>query len=368
MNQTGSIDLLQQRRNRALNTLHTWMLAGGCLVLLAACAYAFAGGVGIFYAIAIGTASMWFARRASPNIVLRMYKARPVTRARFPFGVDLMEDLAERAGLPATPVLHVIPSRMMNAFAVGHGNDSAVAVTDALVRQLTAREFAGVVAHEISHIAHGDVNVMAFADMVSRFTSFMSTVGLFSLTLNVLGLAGGYAAQIPWLAVVVLIASPTIGGLLQMALSRTREFDADLGAAMLTGDPEGLAMALRKLERAQGRLWESVVLPGGRIPDPSILRTHPLTSDRIERLMQLHAARDLPEPPVAVEAAGLPRHRRRSFIPRVGGRGPTDYRRIASLMTPHHAKGDADHPACESGLADPDGRPRIRIRNGGVWW
>ncbi len=370
MRHTGPIDLLQQRRNRTLNTIHTWLLAGGCLMLFAVCAYAFAGGAGVVYALFIGAASMWFARSVSPRMVLKMYKARPVARARFPYGVDLVEELAARAGLPAAPVLHVVPSRMMNAFAVGRGDDSAIAVTDALVRNLTAREFAGVVAHEISHIAHGDVNVMAFADMVSRFTAFMSTVGLFSLTLNVLGFAGGYEAQIPWLAVLVLIASPTIGGLLQMALSRTREFDADLGAAMLTGDPDGLAMALGKLERAQGRLWESMVLPGGRIPDPSILRTHPLTAERISRLMQLKAARDLPQQPPIAEPGGLPRRRRQSFIPRVGTRGPTDYRHIASLMSPPPgpSQAEADHPACDKGLADPDGQPRIRLHRGGVWW
>ncbi len=95
--------------------------------------------------------------------------------------------------------------------------------------------------------------------------------------------------SVPWLAVAVLLAAPTVGGLLQMALSRTREFDADLGAAMLTGDPDGLASALVKLERMQGRRWESMVLPGGRTPDPSVLRTHPLTADRIARLNQLKA-------------------------------------------------------------------------------
>ena len=94
----------------------------------------------------------------------------------------------------------------------------------------------------------------------------------------------------PWLAVLVLLAAPTVGGLLQMALSRTREFDADLGAAMLTGDPDGLASALQKLERVQGRRWENMFLPGGRTPDPSVLRTHPLTADRIARLKALKKA------------------------------------------------------------------------------
>ena len=121
----------------------------------------------------------------------------------------------------------------MNAFAVGSRSDSVIAITDAL--NLTQRELAGVLAHEISHIAHGDMKVMAFADMVSRFTSVMSTVGILSLILNISSFIGGGGEQVPWLAVIVLMAAPTVGGLLQMALSRTREFDADLGAATLTG-------------------------------------------------------------------------------------------------------------------------------------
>jgi heat shock protein HtpX len=155
------------------------------------------------------------------------------------------------------PRLYVVPSKMMNAFAVGRREESAIAITDALARNLTTRELAGVLAHEISHVAAEDVKVMAFADMVSRFTSLMSTVGLFSLVFNLVGFAGGYGAQVPWEGVIVLLAAPSVGGLLQMALSRTREFDADLNAAALTGDPDGLASALAKLERAQGRMWEA---------------------------------------------------------------------------------------------------------------
>jgi len=85
----------------------------------------------------------------------------------------------------------------------------------------------------------------------------------------------------------VMIAAPTLSALAQMALSRSREYDADLGAAELTGDPEALASALTKMERFQGRILESVFLPRQRIPDPSLLRTHPPTDERIRRLMEL---------------------------------------------------------------------------------
>lgn len=369
MSSTDTLDLLAQRRNRILNTLHTWLLGAGSLLLLAVTAWAFGGTMGIVYAVAFGLISMLFVRRISPQMVLTMYKARPVSEAQFPIGVRIVRELAVRANLPAVPTLHIIPSKMMNAFAVGRRDESAIAITDALARTLSTRELAGVLAHEMSHIAHEDVKVMAFADMVSRFTSLMSTVGLLSLLLNLGSYFGGMGEPVPWLAVVVLIAAPTVGGLLQMALSRTREFDADLGAAMLTGDPDGLASALAKLERAHGRLWEGMVLPGGRIPNPSVLRTHPQTADRVAQLMALKGVVPA-EPPVARAPVQRP-----PLVPQV-------------RLDPHHRLGlyalvpdpetdgidgggtmDGEAmPAATGSLNPPEGDPRIRLTRGGVWW
>jgi heat shock protein HtpX len=164
--------------------------------------------------------------------------------------------------------------------------------------------------------------------------------------------------------VLVLLAAPTVGGLLQLALSRTREFDADLGAALLTGDPDGLASALTKLERAQGRAWENVFLPTGRNPNPSVLRTHPLTAERVKRLMALKAGVDprLPGPPAAVRP-------RPSLVPRVRPQSPTlggvGFGLVEGGMEPEAAD---EVPACHSSLYPPDGNPRIRIGRGGVWW
>lgn len=329
MSRTDTIDIFARRRNRFMNTLHTWLLAGGSLLLLGVTAWTFGGVTGIVYAVIFGGISMWLVRRVSPQMVLAMYKAQPVSEADFPVGVAMVAELSRRAELLVVPQLYVIPSNMLNAFAVGRRDNAVIAVTDALARTLTQREFAGVLAHEISHIAHEDVRVMAFADMVARFTSFMSTVGLISLFLNLLGFASGYEAQVPWLGVLVMLSAPTIGGLLQLALSRTREFDADLGAAILTGDPDGLASALKKLERAQGRLWEGIVLPGGRVPNPSVLRTHPLTAERVARLSALkgaaeHARDDAARPPTV--------RPRPSLVPRVPPSGGTYFPGSAAMQ------------------------------------
>ncbi|WP_246666265.1 zinc metalloprotease HtpX [Aquamicrobium sp. LC103] len=354
-------NLLEQRRSRLRNLFHTWVLAAASLVLLAVTAWIFAGPTGLIAALIFGGISMVAIRRVSPQMVLAMYKARPVTRAQFPAGVAIVEELARRAELPAMPKLFVVPSNMMNAFAVGRREDSAIAITDALARRLSPRELTGVLAHEMSHIAHEDVKVMAFADMVSRYTSLMSTVGIFSLLVNLGGFASGNEAPVPWPAVLILVLAPTIGGLLQMALSRTREFDADLGAFMLTGDADGLASALAKLERAQGRLWESLMLPGGRIPDPSVLRTHPQTAERIARLMAYKSGEAVA--PV-VDIRTPPKVSRPSIVPKL-------------KLPPMH--GLSGMPLVEGGLDDaapasdrplclPEGNPRIRLTRGAVWW
>ena len=127
---------------------------------------------------------------------------------------------------------------------------------------------------------------MALADGMSRVVSLASWVGQAIFLINLpLFLVG--AEVVPWTVPLVLIFAPTLMALLQLALSRSREFDADLGAVRLTGDAEGLARALLKLERRTGRFWEEIFLPGRRIPEPSLLRTHPPTEDRIARLRTL---------------------------------------------------------------------------------
>ena len=223
-----------------------------------------------------------------------------IAQARGATGGPTAQDSATlRAELPAMPRLYYVPSRMMNAFAVGKPEDSAIAVTDGLLRGLSLRQLTGVLAHEISHVRNGDLKVMALGDVLTRLTGLMSTFGLIALAFSLPAMMAA-GLQVPWLAILLLIFAPTIGGLMQLALSRAREYDADLDAAGLTGDPQGLASALVTLERRQGRLWEGLLLPGSRLPDPSLLRTHPRTEDRVERLMSLTPA---PQPSIDVPTA-----------------------------------------------------------------
>ena len=208
-----------------------------------------------------------------------------------------MQQLAERAELPTVPQLYYIPSRALNAFSLGTRNAAAVAITDGMLRALTLRELAAVLAHEMSHIANNDLWIMKLADVISRATSFLSYFGIFLLLLNV-PLLMTASTTVPWLLVLMFLFAPTLMSLLQLALSRTREYDADLDAARLTNDPAALAAALAKLERYQGRFWEDIFLPGRRIPEPSLLRTHPPTEERVRRLLEIaREPRALPYPP-----------------------------------------------------------------------
>lgn len=272
------------------NLLHSVLLVLGMALLVSLSAWALWGEEGVLWGLIAAAVAMALSPSVPPAVVLSLYRGRPLSRADLPAVFAGLDELARRAGLPATPRLYYLPSAMLNAFATGSRRAAAIGVTDGMLRNLNRRELLGVLAHEVSHIASGDLWIMNMADAMSRVTALLSYVGLFLLALNLPLIALGLVA-VPWLLVLVLLLAPSMTSLLQLALSRTREFDADLEAARLSGDPEGLASALAKLERRQGRLWEGVLLPGRRVPDPSLLRTHPPTYERIRRLMQLRERR-----------------------------------------------------------------------------
>ncbi len=364
------------RRHRFVNRLHTGLLVSGSLALLAVTAWAIAGGTGVIYALIFGAFSLLAARRASPALVLRMYKARPVDAFTFPAGHRIVAELARRAGLDNPPRLYVVPSRMMNAFAVGRREDSAIAITDALARNMTTRELAGVLAHEVTHIRNEDIKVMSLADVVSRLTSTLSMVGIFAVIFNLTG----FFPTVPWLGILAMIAAPSVGSLLQLALSRTREFDADYGAAMLTGDPDGLSSALHKLEYAHRRRLEAMMLPAGRMAEPSMLRSHPPTEERVTRLQALKQTMHWPTPlgAPAPAARTIPAQRAHAPVPQIPRAGRLERRGLRNWMAfagqrppvaPVTGADEADCPGCTDPLHPPrDPAPRIRLMRGGVWW
>jgi heat shock protein HtpX len=271
----------QQRRNRAQGLL----LLSGMVLTLALCAWLIFGGDGVWWVVLLGIGTLALRPRMRPDWVLRMYRARPLPASAAPDLHRLVVMLARRAGLPRPPALYYVPSSMLNAFAVGRRSESAIGVTDGLLRGLTGRQLTGVLAHEMSHIRSDDLWIMTLADTVGRLTHGVAYAGLALVLLGLPMLASG--AAVPLLISAVLIAIPTVVTLLQLALSRAREYDADLEAVTLTNDPSGLASALRTLEAREGRIWERILVPHRRTPDPLLLRTHPPTDERVRRLLAL---------------------------------------------------------------------------------
>lgn len=247
------------------------------------------GELGVWMALAAGLVAVLAEPAGGAALVLRLARARPLPPHSAPWLWQTLEALARRAGLPAAPVPHYVPSPVPNAFAVGDRNASAIAVTEGLLQTLNRRELAGVLAHEIAHVAHGDLRVMNLAAQVGRITAAFSLAGQFLLLLSIPSLLfGGW--QISGLALALLLFAPQIALLAELGLSRVREFDADLRAAELTGDPQGLALALARIEHG-GRRWYARLLPGFGRDDPPWLRSHPATRERVERLQSLAGPR-----------------------------------------------------------------------------
>lgn len=283
------IDRNRWFRHRWINRLQTlWLM----LALLAICALAgwlIFGQMGLGVALATGLVALLIEPAASPMLTLRLYRARPILPQEAPDLWRFVAELAARAGLHDVPSLYYVPSRVANAFAVGSRRHAAIAVTDGLLQVLSPRELAGVLAHEIAHIAHGDLRVMSLADSISRLTSLLALVGQALLVLALPAVLLG-AAEINMWGLLLLALAPHLALLAQMGLSRVREFDADQAAVALTGDPEGLACALGKIERLS-RSWRFFLQPGWGNPEASWLRTHPATADRIARLLSLRPSR-----------------------------------------------------------------------------
>jgi heat shock protein HtpX len=281
--------------HRFQNTLQSLLLVGAMAALCAYLAWLIAGPLGAWLALGFVAFSYLLNPAASPRLAMALYHGQPIHPRSAPRLYAVLETLARRAGLTRLPALYYVPTRLMNAFTAGDSDNAAIALSDGLLRRMDLRELAGVLAHELSHIAHADTRVMAFADLTARVTGLLSVAGRFLLLLNLpLLLFSDY--HIDWLPILVLLAAPTLSALVQLALSRSREYEADRGAAELTGDPEALASALEKMESAQGGLLERILLPGQRIPEPSLLRTHPPTRERVRRLLELRGRPTRPIP------------------------------------------------------------------------
>jgi heat shock protein HtpX len=272
--------------------LRTWLLIAGLTGLLLAIGAAIGGGALYLFAafaILMNVAGYWF----SDRIALKASRARPVEPGALPWLEAAVQELAARAGVP-TPRLYLIPSEQPNAFATGRNPEhAAVAVTEGLLQNLPPDQVKGVLAHEFGHIKNRDILVSSIAAMVAGAISAIANILQFSLLFggddedNGLGLLGTIAT---------IIFAPLAAMLLQLAVSRQREYLADATGAQLIGRAAPLADALENLERGAQALPMAVnpataslyaVNPLPRIGVATLFMTHPPITERVRRLRAL---------------------------------------------------------------------------------
>jgi heat shock protein HtpX len=304
---TPFLDPNTLRAHKARNALHSALLMGGLGLVTGFSAWLIWGGLGVAATLVAMGVIYTFAPRLPPEVIMRLFRARQIDPSRGGKIIHIVDALSDRAELPAPPRVYVIPSMTLNAFATGTPQNAVIGITVGILRRLSLNELAGVLAHEISHVRNNDLSVMGLADVMTRFTQVLAYLAIFLALFNLPAFLLG-DAEIPIIGLVLLYLAPTAGSLIQLALSRTREYDADLEAVSLTGDPASLISALQKLERYQGRFWEDMRLPvpARRIPQPSLLRSHPKTEDRVARLQALRDRPLLPQLPVAEEVTPSP--------------------------------------------------------------
>ncbi len=276
-----------------MNTVKTIGLMVFMTVLLVFVGAAIGGRGGMVFAFGLAVlmnfGSYWF----SDKIILRMYNAQPVTEAQAPELHAIVRTLVQKAGMPM-PKVYIIPEETPNAFATGRNPEHAVvAVTQGIMRILSRDELAGVIAHELAHIRHRDMLTGTIVATIAGAISMLAQMAQWAMIFG-----GGRRDDdrdgSPIAALVMMIVAPIAAMLVQMAISRTREYEADKGGAGICGNPMGLANALLKLERgnqvipmedakpATAHMFIVNPLHGGGLM--TLFSTHPPIPERVKRL------------------------------------------------------------------------------------
>jgi heat shock protein HtpX len=282
--------------NMSKNTIKTYVILaalGGFFILIGG---ALAQGPGLMIGLILGLVmvggSYWF----SDKVAVKAARAVPVTEAEAPALYRIVRDLTTRANMPM-PKLYVTPSLQPNAFATGRNPEhAAVACTQGILQMLTEEELSGVLAHELSHVGNRDILIGSVAAVIAMSITFLARMAMFGA---IFGGGGGRDRRNPMGELALAILAPVAAMFLQMALSRSREFEADRSGARLLGTGEPLARALEKIEvgakqipmdvnPAQAQAYIINPLTGRQMSAARLFMTHPPTAERVERLRKMH--------------------------------------------------------------------------------
>jgi len=271
------------------NTFKTAFLLTALTLLLLFIGQAFGGQNGMLLALVIAAVMNFVSYFYSDKIALAMYRAQPVTREQLPRAYEIVERLSQKIGIPM-PKIYVIPTESPNAFATGRNpNHASVAVTHGILGLLNDEELEGVLAHELGHVRNRDILISSIAATIAGAITFMARFGIF---FGVGGRddqreGGGFGALL------MLILAPIAAVLIQLAVSRSREYQADETGAHFTGNPYALASALAKLDAYSKRVPLQatpstahlfIIQPFLGVSLMSLFQTHPPIAKRIERL------------------------------------------------------------------------------------
>jgi len=276
------------------NTFKTALLLTALTLFLLFIGDYFGGRNGLVVALILAALMNFVSYFFSDKIALAMYSAKPVTREQLPRVYSVVERITQRVGLPM-PKIYVIPTDSPNAFATGRNpSHASVAVTEGILNLLDDEELEGVLAHEIGHVRNRDILISSIAATLAGAITFLARMGMWA------GMFGGYGSREDRDrggggigALLMLILAPLAAMLIQMAVSRSREYQADATGAHLTGNPYALARALQKLDAWSKRLPMAatpstahlfIVQPLAGVDFASLFSTHPPIAKRIERL------------------------------------------------------------------------------------
>jgi heat shock protein HtpX len=275
----------------------TGILMAGLIALLVWMGRIIGGYQGMFLFGAIGVlfnlGSWWF----SDRITLAMYRAIPADPAQFPELYDIVRELTQRAGMPM-PAVYIIPTMQPNAFATGRNPEhAAVAATEGILRMLNARELRGVLAHELSHVRNRDTLISSIAASIAGLISSIGSMIRWGFMLGGMGRRDDRDEGSGLEMLALAIVAPIVAMLVQLAISRSREYGADETGARLSGDPDALADALIRIEQGVEAIPDRqaglatahmfIVNPFSGKALMSLLSTHPPTEDRVARLRQM---------------------------------------------------------------------------------